>query len=277
MSDSTPLDSPAAPLPDPPARQRREQRWYPLPPADPMDRSTHGFRQLLGALGVVLPLLCWIWAIVLPSTQDPTPFLERLWPLHALSSVSAYYYTSAVGAFVGILVAMGLFLFTYRGFEDKRQAWDYWVSSFAGAMAIGVALCPTATPKGFEKIAWWHPLMGKIHLTAAALLFTTFIVFCWALFPTRDKRVTEHDRIRLGYQKYGFLDRLKHYPVYYGCGLGILGCLAWAVLASRAGRSMFVAEWLALWFFGVSWLRKGQVLWSMHQLARRLYRGQPAA
>ena len=35
------------------------------------------------------------------------------------SSISAYYYSGAVSAFTGGLIAMALFLFAYRGYENN--------------------------------------------------------------------------------------------------------------------------------------------------------------
>lgn len=246
------------------------KRLYPVPADDdPLDLSTHGFRQLLGGLGIALPPLCWLWANLLPPTGTSEGLLARLWPLRSLDSVSAYYHTSAVWAFVGILVAMGLFLFTYRGYNDRRQRLDYWVSNFAGAMAVLVAIFPTAPPPGAGP-PWWTEVMGTIHLGAAFLLFGSFIVFCWFLFPTKDKRVSETTRQARGYASLTFRERVKKYPVYYGCGLGIALCLVVAGLQSVKGGSIFMAEWWALWFFGISWLRKGQVLWSLRHVGRKM-------
>lgn len=228
---------------------------YPLPPPDPLDLSTHGLRQLLGYLGVALPLVCWAWTGVFPSADVP----------HALSSVSAYYYTSAVWAFVGMLVAMGLFLFTYRGYSDRRQAWDYWVSNFAGAMAILVATFPTQASDGLTSPSWWRPFMGYVHLTAAVLLFSSFVVFCWFLFPVKDLRVTAEVRRERGYTLYSFGRRLRHYWVYYSCGLGIVACLGWAAARLLHSASIFWPEFGALVFFGISWLRKGQLAWTVRE------------
>lgn len=246
------------------------ERSYPLPHDDPLDLSTHGFRQLLGGLGIALPPLCWLWASLLPPRGTTEGLLARLWPLRSLDSVSAYYHTSAVWAFVGILVAMSLFLFTYRGYNDRRQRLDYWVSNFAGAMALLVAIFPTTSPDEVPDPVWWSPAMEAVHSGAALLLFVSFVVFCWFLFPTKDKRVSESTRRDRGYASLTFRQRVRKYPVYYGCGLGIVVCLVYAGAQIRNGGPIFMPEWWALWFFGISWLRKGQVLWSLRRLGRRM-------
>lgn len=55
-----------------------------------------------GGLGIALPPLCWLWANLLPPRETTEGLFARLWPLSSLDSVSAYYHTSAVWAFVGI-------------------------------------------------------------------------------------------------------------------------------------------------------------------------------
>jgi hypothetical protein len=95
----------------------RTNRLYPIQGPDPLDRSTHGHRQLLGWLGILLPLICLVWSAVFPTTVRLSSS-EVITP--TLKSVSAYYYTSAVWAFVGILVGMALFLFTYKGSPAPR-------------------------------------------------------------------------------------------------------------------------------------------------------------
>ena len=64
------------------------------------DLSSQAHRQLIGFLGLIFPFLLWLiagWR----ST-------EGLQPWQLLSSISAYYYTSAVSAFAGILIALAV-------------------------------------------------------------------------------------------------------------------------------------------------------------------------
>jgi len=234
------------------------RRLYPIPPdVDPLDRATHGFRQLLGLLGMLLPLLCVGWAALFPTAiTDADGGLL----IPDLTSVSAYYYTSAVWAFVGILVAMGLFLFTYKGYDDKAGPWDYWISTLTGAAAIGVAVFPTHPLHELLKPSWWAPWMVKVHTASALMLFVLFIIFCWALFPGKDWRLPPETVQPLSVSK-----RIWKYPVYHGCGLLILFCLVWAGVQLGRNGSIFWQEWLALWFFGIAWLRKGQVQWTLRE------------
>lgn len=81
------------------------------PPQQPDDQSSNAHRQLIGLLGLMLPPLVYLIAGLRPTQGLPS------WQL--LSSISAYYYTGAVAAFVGILIALAVFLFTYSGYDNE--------------------------------------------------------------------------------------------------------------------------------------------------------------
>jgi hypothetical protein len=103
--------------------------------AEQDDLSSHLHRQLIGYLGMTLPFLLWVIA-----GWRPTEGLPR-WGL--LTSVSAYYYTGSVAAFVGILVALAAFLVTYRGYKNEQNRRDRIAAIIASVAAIGVAFFPT--------------------------------------------------------------------------------------------------------------------------------------
>jgi hypothetical protein len=88
--------------------------------AAPDDLSQRAHRRVIGVLGLVLPALLYLLA-----GMRPTDGLPR-WD--SLNSISAYYYTGAVGVFVGVLFALSLFLFTYRGYKGVK------VDRIVGAM-----------------------------------------------------------------------------------------------------------------------------------------------
>ena len=84
----------------------------------PDDQSDHAHRQLIGYIGLVLPILLILMALVRDGVAR--------W--RNLDSISAYYYTGAAPAFIGLLVALALFLFTYRGYNNKYYCADRAVS-----------------------------------------------------------------------------------------------------------------------------------------------------
>src|SRR5262249_52105532 len=97
------------------------------------DLSSHAHRQLIGGVGLVLPVLLWLIVGLRPTGEHP-------WKL--LGSISAYYYTGAVSAFAGMLIALALFLFSYRGYNNEYHLRDRVASGIAGCAAVLVALFP---------------------------------------------------------------------------------------------------------------------------------------
>jgi hypothetical protein len=128
------------------------------------DLSGDAHRQLIGWIGLLLPALL----VAIAIERDG---LER-W--RSLESISAYYYTGAVAAFVGMLVALALFLLTYRGFDNPYQKADRAVAITAGVAALGVAFFPTEAPAGVAPLAWWTRTTGVVHHAFAVVLFAMF-------------------------------------------------------------------------------------------------------
>jgi heme A synthase len=210
-----------------------------LPPRDgsrPDDRAGKAHRQLIGYIGLLLPL----FIIVLVWWRDG----EEAW--RSLESISAYYYTGANAAFVGMLVALALFLFTYRGYKNAQQWADKWAAGIAAAAALLVAFFPTKVPNGFPPLAWWQPWVGVLHHVGAIVLFSMFAVFALWLFRKTapgEKHMPRGKKLRNA--------------IYLSCGLAIIGAMAWAGWAAGNGTPIFWPESVALVAFSISWLLKG--------------------
>jgi hypothetical protein len=220
----------------------------------PDDLSDHAHRQLIGYIGLVLPILLIIIAIVRDGVAQ--------W--ESLESISAYYYTGAVAAFVGMLVALALFLFTYRGYRNKYYWADRAASVTAAVAALGAAFFPTAAPKGVTDLLWWSPTIGVLHHVFAVILFAMFAVFALWLF-----RITPS-----GEQAPS--DKKWRNWVYLVCGMTIVACVIWAGVAGLNGRPIFWPESIALVAFSVSWLVKGYALTTIADAARSLFRRRRA-
>ena len=231
----------------PPDAQQRPAG--PEGPEAPDDESSRSHRQLIGSVGLALPILLWLIAGLRPN--DPAH------PWKPQDSISAYYYTGAVAAFVGLLVALALYLFAYRGFRNKWQKWDLTAARIAGVAALGVAFFPTSAPKGLTEPAWWTPAIRDVHYVSAALLFLMFAVFSLLLFtrtdPTRQRPA----------------DKQWRNTVYYVCGLFILAGILWTAWRGYNKQPIFAPESLALGAFAVSWLVKGSVHKSIRELMSR--------
>jgi hypothetical protein len=206
----------------------------------PDDLSSKAHRQLIGCFGLILPALLWL--------IDGWRSTEGLLPWRLLPSVSAYYYTGAVSVFAGILVALALFLFSYRGYDNTYHRRDRIAAIIAGVAAVLVALFPTGAPGDLEALSWWTPLIGRIHYASAVVLFGAFIFFSLCLF--RKSKVKRGDPLPRG-KKFRNL-------IYIFCGVAMVACMLWAGIASLKDAPIFWPEALALEFFAVSWLVKGR-------------------
>jgi hypothetical protein len=220
----------------------------------PEELSLLAHRRIIGTLGLILPALVYLLAGV-----RPTPGLAR-WDL--LWSVSAYYYTGAVGVFVGVLFALSLFLFSYRGYKGVKA--DRIVGAVGGVAALIVALFPTAAPAGQSVPAWWSEPTGSIHGAAAVLLFAAFILFSVWLFrrsdtPKRSERPP---------------DKRRRDDICLGCGLVMIACVVWAAVAHFVVAPIFWPESIAIVAFAVSWLVKGELFDPMFHAAERRMRAR---
>ncbi len=207
---------------------------------------------MIGLLGFFLPLLVYLFA-----GDRPTDGLCR-WTL--LESVSSYYYTGADGVFVGVIFALALFLFTYRGYKEVRA--DRIVGGLGGSAALVVALFPTGAPEGLCAPSWWHKSTGIAHYVAATTLFISFILFSLWLFRKSDIEIPG-DRPS---------DKRARNGVFLVCGLIMIACVLWAGGASLAHRAIFWPETIAIEAFAVSWLVKGEMHTAAANLARRIVR-----
>lgn len=135
------------------ASDKHGRKLFAVPEAD--DLSSNAHRQLIGYLGLIMPASFWLIAGWRPT--------EGLQPWKLLTSVSAYYYTGAVAAFAGILVALALFLFTYQGYDNAYRRRDRIAAIIAGVAAVLVASFPTGAPGDLKALSWWTPLIGVAH------------------------------------------------------------------------------------------------------------------
>jgi hypothetical protein len=187
----------------------------------------------------------------------PTEGSQR-WEL--LSSVSAYYYTGAVVVFVGILVALGVFLVTYRGYDNEYNRFDRLAAIIAGVAAIGVAFFPTEAPLGVPEPSWWTPKTGTIHYFCAFVLFSAFIFFTVFLFP--KSKVKKGEPLPSNKRKRNFFYRLL--------GGAMLVCMVLIFIIRKFTEgSIFWPEAIALEFFAVSWLLKGRADWTLARAGMR--------
>ncbi len=214
------------------------------------DLSQQAHRRLIGVLGFFLPALLYVVAGVRPTDGLTHGVL--------LPSVSAYYYTGAVGIFVGVLFALSLFLLTYPGYEgvlaDRLAGW------VGGTAALGVALFPTTAPAGLSAPSWWHPWVRTVHYVSAVVLFVSFILFAVWLFR-KSNIPLRRDRPP---------DKRWRDDICLACGIAMIAAVLWAGSSMITGRPIFWPETIAIVAFAVSWLVKGEAYQPVLRAVRRI-------
>lgn len=196
--------------------------------------SYFSLRKAVGIIGLLLPLVLAVGKIILDGGGLQT-------------SISAYYYTVMRGVLVGSLWAIGVFLFSYRGYDRKDEI----AGKISSVAAIVVALFPT-NPQDALTGSW----IGRIHFTSAVILFLMLAFFSLVLFRKTDpaKPMTPQKK--------------KRNVVYAVCGVLILASIAGAGISFLFRNSAFFDlyapvfwfESLAVVSFGVSWLTKGEAI-----------------
>lgn len=202
--------------------------------------ATNGARQLHGQMTRTyfsLRLGLGIIALLLPGVLWLGDALAERAPLRC--SISAYYYSPMRDVFVGALVAIGTFLFLYKGFNAKENR----ALKAAGAFAIGIAMVPT---DGLCRAVF--PAISA-HGVFAVLFFVSVAYVCVFRAPdtlvlVRDARIAR--RFRIAYRLFG--------------AALLLTPLAAALLVyashGRRGHIVFFVESFAVVVFALFWLTK---------------------
>jgi len=192
------------------------------------------YQQLRAAIGLFaffLPYLLILGAILI-CQEPPRP------------SISDYYYSCMRNVFVGMLSAIGVFLFSYRGYIAR----EYWLSRLASVTVIAVALCPT-TPDGPTQ---GQRIVGCIHLACAAIFFLALAYMSFFMFTRHGTRMTAQKRVRDW--------------IYRGCGAAIavsvliIGAVKLGILLDPTFHApacyMLIFETIAILAFALSWMVK---------------------
>jgi hypothetical protein len=219
----------------------------------PDELSQRAHRLWIGGLGLVLPVLLYLFAGIWPTDGLPSGA--------PLRSVSAYYHSGAIAVFVGVLFALALALVTYRGYKGILA--DRIVGGIGGAAAAAVALFPSKAPDDLCNASWWRESYGVVHYVAAAVLFLSFILFSVWLFR-KSSIPKRRDRPP---------DKRRRDDTCLVCGIVMIVGVVWTGIAGRRGDPIFLPESIAIVAFAVSWLVKGEAHESAMNAARRLARG----
>lgn len=178
-------------------------------------------------------------------------------------SISVYYHTNMHNVFVGILCAIGLFLFTYKGYDEC----DDYAGNLAGMFAVVAALCPTSMegpptcciPRPFD-----NPIFSAVHDISSLGFMLVLTYFSWVLFRKTDK-----------YKEPGTMKKKRNkwykgigITMAFFIGLIICYCALNKYVFSRNntfqwlvnGDPIFWLESATLTAFGISWFIKGRTI-----------------
>jgi hypothetical protein len=203
-------------------------------------------RKAVGILGITFPVIVVVGSIVFGGCEG------------IQSSISCYYHTNMRNIFVGILCAIALFLFAYKGY-DKR---DDIAGDLACLFALGVTFFPTSIPESIIPCIpypYENRIISSIHFISAGGFFLVIAYFSIFLFTIKDQNPTKM--------------KLKRNKLYRICGYIILACILLIAVYSTCQRfnccqglqkfdPIFWLETLALWAFGISWLTKGKTIFT---------------
>lgn len=203
-----------------------------------MERQNSRFRQIVGWLGIWLPLVVYI---VLFAAGGPSRPLE---------SLSHYYHTWAQVPFVLIVGFMGLYLLLYKGEEGL----DFMLSSFAGLGAFVLAWAPTSPICDHTAASWVitqntkSSLLECLHLGGAGVFLVCLSFILFFFFP-RFGQVTT--RQKWFYRSCAVVMWVAFLVVLLG--ESILGDDVYLKYSLT-----FWMECIAIWAFGWAWLIKGR-------------------
>ena len=204
-----------------------------------MQVNTLRFRAILGWLGMALPIIVAILALVFNCLNG------RLVP----DSISATYYLDpCITPFMIILGASGIFLICYNGYDKQ----DDIICTLAGIFGLFICIFPCSATALANVGMFQLPrdISGLIHNLSAVIFFLLLAYNSYFLFTKGGDNPTPK--------------KLKRNLIYRICGIGMVASFLLLIpgnIFHIYGMTWFV-ETIALAFFGISWLTKADIyLW----------------
>lgn len=210
-------------------------------------------RKIVGWLGILLPVILILACFLYPGCNI------------IQASISDYHNTLSRDIFVGLLCAISLFLFSYKGYEK----FDNWLANIVGILGFIVAFFPTYIKKNcctiyphrsWDKVDFYQfdEWVATVHLSCAAVFLALLGVYSWVLFTRTDK-----DESTRGSRKIWRNRVYRTCAVIIWISVAILGIyVKWFSTEERDTETkiIIIFECIALWAFGFSWLVKGKTM-----------------
>jgi hypothetical protein len=198
-------------------------------------QSYHSLRRGIWVLGFMFPTVLLVNGLIGRFSSG----------IDLPNSLSSYYnYNIPMKNFyVGVLCAIGISLYLYKGFSTKEDRWLNW----AGIFAFFTAVIPASLPRDPEQAAY---TLGWLHETCAVLFFFCIGYVC----------------IRLASESLGYrevkkkINTERYKKIYKGLGYSM-----WALPVSLLIRAYILKDfqYLVLWVeiaavlvFSTYWLTK---------------------
>jgi hypothetical protein len=185
--------------------------------------------------------LCLRLVMAVIAISLPLVFLVSAYWVGMQNSISAFYHTDMRNVFVGVLFAIGICLYVYKGYNNLE---NYGLTT-AGVFLLGVALSPTSSPN--VSLAWYFPV---IHNICAVTFFGLIAIVC--IFA-RENGITKTEEFRSAYFFTAFL-----------MGLVLVAAFALLLIDKIWGigfsTSTFWVEAAAVWVFAGYWCIKSREL-----------------
>ena len=201
-------------------------------------------RKTVGILGILFPVVIVVGSVIIGECDE------------ILGNLSTYYHTNMRNLFVGILCAIALFLFAYKGYERI----DSIAGNVACVFALLVAFFPTSVTESVTPCIlgpYENKISSSIHFFSAGGFFLVMAYFSLFLFTKKEPKSTKM--------------KLKRNKLYRICGYIILGCIFLMAVLFLCERlhwwtgiqkyhPIIWLETMTLWAFGISWLVKGNTI-----------------
>jgi len=196
-----------------------------------------GIRRTIGILGILFSCIIPIAAISLFRIEIPASFTQ-------------YYYTGLRDIFVATLCAIGILLFSYKGYNLA----DSIISNVGGVFVIGMALFPAAPETGDTNVM---SIIGLIHYFSTVVFIMVHIYFSLFSFSKGSYSPT--------------LQKRKRNRVYRTCGYTMITCVFLITiyellpnsfqLLTKELKPIYWLECISFLAFSISWLTKGQAIY----------------
>ena len=196
-------------------------------------------RNIIGFLGMILPWVALLGTfLVSKNIELSDDFWSNL-------SISATYYLTP--ALTGILTTAAVVLMCYDSYEPI----DDIITTLSGVCGLLIVLFPCHCCISPDKVGLFQlpaNISHIIHSVSAVCFFLLLAFNSLFLFTkSKDKEINQTKQ------------KKTRNIIYRVCGYGMLAALILMPLPIHFFAKTFIVETIALTFFGVSWLVKGQV------------------